>query len=67
MRFIARLLWIAAFILATYSWMVVFEHGVTPTSFKKGFKEEWRNVASLLMGKPPGPVQITPGTVPTPK
>lgn len=52
MRFFARLLWIAAFVLATYCWMVIFEHGIAWSGFSEGFKSEWRNLGSLMMGKP---------------
>lgn len=51
MRIISRLLWIAAFLLATYSWMVAFEHGFTWPGFSEGFGAEWKNVSGLLMGK----------------
>jgi hypothetical protein len=51
MRILARLLWIAAFLLATYSWMVAFEHGFAWDKFQKGFQVEWRNLGSLLTGK----------------
>lgn len=51
MRFIARLLWIALFVLATYSWMVAFEHGFGWSQFQTGFKQEWRNVVTMLSGK----------------
>lgn len=51
MRFIARLLWIALFVLATYSWMVAFEYGFGWSQFQAGFKQEWRNVATMLSGK----------------
>jgi hypothetical protein len=60
MRFITRLLWIACFLLATYSWMVAFEHGFALKGFQEGFKTEWRNVGSLLMGKPVGPDKVSP-------
>ena len=55
MRFIARMLWICTFVLATYSWMVAFEHGFAWKGFSDGFKVEWRNVGSLLMGKTTSP------------
>lgn len=65
MRTFARLLWIAAFLVATYSWMVAFEHGFAWPAFREGFKVEWRNVATLLSGKKlPAPV---PPAAETPK
>lgn len=57
MRIASRLLWTLLFVLATYSWMVLFEHGISVNRFKEGFKSEWRNVGALLMGKPPGPIR----------
>lgn len=52
MRIFARLMWIAAFVLATYCWMVIFEHGFAWKSFSEGFRSEWQNLAALIMGKP---------------
>jgi hypothetical protein len=51
MRIFSRLLWIAAFLLATYSWMVAFEHGFAWDKFQKGFLVEWRTIGDLLSGK----------------
>lgn len=51
MRLLARILWIVAFLLATYSWMVAFEHGFNWPGFSEGFATEWRNLSALLMGK----------------
>jgi len=50
-RFVSRLFWIAAFVLATYCWMVAFEHGLGWKGFSEGFRNEWRNVGGLLVGK----------------
>ena len=50
-RLVSRLLWIAAFVLAAYCWMVAFEHGLGWKGFSEGFRSEWRNVAGLLVGK----------------
>jgi hypothetical protein len=51
MRLLSRMLWIAAFVLATYCWMVAFEHGLGWKGFSEGFRSEWRNVGGLLVGK----------------
>ena len=51
MRTFARLFWIIAFIVATYSWMVAFEHGFAWERFQAGFKVEWKNLATLMSGK----------------
>jgi len=55
LRLLSRFFWIAAFVLATYCWMVIFEHGLGWKGFSEGFRTEWRNVASLFMGKPNPP------------
>ncbi len=59
MRFFARLLWIVAFLVATYSWMVAFEHGFAWDKFQKGFMVEWRGLGDLLQGKV-SPAPVTP-------
>ncbi|WP_156345607.1 hypothetical protein [Verrucomicrobium spinosum] len=46
--------------LATYSWMVAFEHGFGWAGFRDGFKGEWRNLAAFVTGKPVGPQPVTP-------
>jgi hypothetical protein len=66
MRIFSRLLWIAAFVLATYSWMVAFEHGFAWDKFQKGFLVEWRNLGSLLSGKT-GQPPVTPAPQPPPQ
>ncbi len=65
MRFIARLLWIALFVLATYSWMVAFQYGFGWSQFQPGFKQEWRNVATVLSGKTVPEVE-PPSSAPAP-
>ena len=55
LRLLSRIFWIAAFVLATYCWMVIFEHGVGWKGFSEGFRTEWHNLASLFMGKPNPP------------
>lgn len=62
MRLFTRLLWISAFLLATYSWMVAFEHGFAWNKFRDGFKTEWRNISALIMAQPQSvPVPIPAG------
>lgn len=51
MRLLARFFWIATFLLATYCWMVIFEHGLGWSGFSEGFRSEWRNLAGLFVGK----------------
>ena len=61
MRILARLLWIVAFLVATYSWMVAFEHGFAWEKFQQGFQVEWRSLGDLLTGKvTPAPVAPLP-------
>jgi hypothetical protein len=64
MRLFARILWIAAFLLATYSWMVAFEHGFGWKGFSAGFQTEWKNLGSVLSGK--GLAEAQQNTAPTP-
>jgi hypothetical protein len=50
MRLISKALWILAFLLATFCWMVLFEHGFTSKGFTEGMKEEWSTLVSLVTG-----------------
>jgi hypothetical protein len=51
MHVFSKFLWIAAFVLATYCWMVIFEHGLGWKGFSEGFRAEWKNVGGLFVGK----------------
>ena len=66
MRLFARILWIAAFLLATYSWMVAFEHGFGWKGFSAGFQAEWKNLGSVLSGKGLAEAQQNTAPAPTP-
>jgi hypothetical protein len=46
MRFIKQVLWISAFLVATFFWMVAFQHGFSPDALVKGAREE----LTLLIG-----------------
>lgn len=59
--------WICAFVVATYSWMVAFEHGFAWKGFSNGFQSEWRNVGSLLMGKQVPATSVRPAPQASPK
>lgn len=48
MRLLSKLLWIVAFVAATFCWMVLFEHGFSPQGFTKGVKEELGALVSLF-------------------
>ncbi len=65
MRFFARILWIALFIVATYSWMVAFEHGFAWKGFSAGFQNEWKNLSAMLTGRDTTDTSIP--SAPTPK
>lgn len=40
MRTLIRVFWITAFLLATFSWMVLFQHGFGWQKFTTGVKQE---------------------------
>ncbi len=68
MRLLSRIFWILAFLLATYSWMVAFEHGFGWKGFSQGFQTEWRNLGSVLSGKGLSqPQEASPAPAPAPK
>lgn len=50
MRLISRVLWIIAFVAATFCWMVLFEHGFSKEGFVKGMKQELGELVSLVTG-----------------
>ncbi|MBX7212173.1 MAG: hypothetical protein K1X78_27950 [Verrucomicrobiaceae bacterium] len=50
MRLLSKILWIAAFVAATFCWMVLFEHGFSVEGFAKGVKEELGALVSLVSG-----------------
>lgn len=50
MRLLSKALWIIAFVAATFSWMVLFEHGFSVEGFMKGVKEELGALVSLVSG-----------------
>jgi hypothetical protein len=53
MRLLPRVLWIIAFLLATFCWMVVFQHGLSWQGFRSGAHEEWHVLVSTVMGSKP--------------
>lgn len=48
MRLLSKLLWIVAFVVASFCWMVLFEHGFSVQGFTKGVKEELSELVSLV-------------------
>lgn len=50
MRLLSKFLWIIAFLLATFCWMVLFEHGFSVKGFTTGLSQEWGELVSLVTG-----------------
>lgn len=70
MRILSRIFWTLAFLLATYSWMVAFEHGFAWKGFSQGFQTEWKNMGEVLSGKglsETPPATPAPAPAPAPK
>jgi hypothetical protein len=57
MRLLPKVFWIAAFLAATFCWMVLFQHGFTWKGFTSGAREEFSALVSLVngSGKKPAP------------
>lgn len=53
MRLLSKVLWIIAFVLATFCWMVLFEHGFSLKGFTTGVRQEWGDLVSLVTGGGP--------------
>jgi hypothetical protein len=50
MRLLSKILWFLAFLVATFCWMVLFEHGFSVESFTRGVREELRELAAKVTG-----------------
>jgi hypothetical protein len=50
MRVLSKVLWIVAFVAATFCWMVLFEYGFSVEGLSKGMKQELGELVSLVMG-----------------
>ena len=50
MRLISKILWLLAFLAATFCWMVLFEHGFTMKGFSQGVRQEWQALQTLVQG-----------------
>ena len=55
MAFLRLVMWLLLFVLATFCWVVVFEHGLS--DFSRGWNEEWRKFRDSLHSDeaPPAP------------
>jgi hypothetical protein len=52
MRLLSKILWFFAFLVTTFVWMVLFEHGFSLEGFSNGVREEWRALTSMVTGSP---------------
>ena len=51
MRILSKVLWTLAFLVATFFWMVLFEHGFTMKGLTEGTGEELRGIAAWFGGE----------------
>ncbi len=50
MRILSKVLWTLAFLVATFLWMVLFEHGFTMKGLTQGTREELGALAAWFSG-----------------
>ena len=50
MRLLSKILWFLAFLVATFCWMVLFEHGFSVKSFKAGALQELSDWKAKVTG-----------------
>lgn len=50
MRLLSKILWFLAFLVATFCWMVLFEHGFSMKSFTEGVRVELRELVGKVTG-----------------
>lgn len=50
MRLLSKFLWLAAFVAATFCWMVLFEHGFSVEKFTAGMKHEISELVAKITG-----------------
>lgn len=57
MSLFSRILWFLAFLVATFCWMVLFQHGFSMRAFSTGVAQELRELAALVTrsSDEPGP------------
>lgn len=51
MRLLSKILWLLAFVAATFCWMVLFEHGFTLKGFSDGVRTELQTLVSLVSNR----------------
>ncbi len=51
MRLLSKLLWLIAFVAATFCFMVLFTHGFNAEGFTKGLKQELGELISRFGGE----------------
>lgn len=50
MRALSKVLWLLAFLAATFCWMVLFEHGFSVKGFTEGVRVEFRELLARVSG-----------------
>lgn len=50
MRLLPKVFWIAAFLAATFCWMVLFQHGFSWQGFTSGARAELTTLVKLISG-----------------
>jgi hypothetical protein len=68
MRLLSKILWFLAFLVATFCWMVLFEHGFSVKSFTEGVKQELAGWKAKVTGSAEAvPAPTVPPATATPK
>ncbi len=65
MRLLSKILWFLAFLVATFCWMVLFEHGFSMKSFTEGVRVELQEMVGKATGS--GAAQPAPAVPPAPQ
>jgi hypothetical protein len=50
MRILSKILWVLAFLAATFIWMVLFEHGFSMKGFTEGTQKELQAIGGWFSG-----------------
>lgn len=48
MRALSKIFWLLAFLVATFLWMVVFEHGFSAKAITDGSQKEWKRLVESV-------------------
>ena len=67
MRALSKVLWLLAFLAATFCWMVLFEHGFSVKGFTEGVRVEFRELLARVTGAPKTPPTEPESPPETPK